>query len=191
MEEKLQKLYRECVEELKTVNIDVTDKDKIGEIDIKLAKRKAKRYGCCKQEEPVKEYYRIQKNGRTVRRVCERFQKHHIEVSKWVMDLDENIIKNTIMHEIIHCFPNCNNHGEIFKMYASQINEKLGYNITRVGNKKEDYEKSNLEYTEKVPEPKYKIQCQKCGQIIYRSRLKKDLEKRYRCGKCNGKLKLL
>ena len=27
-------------------------------------------------------------------------------------------IKNTIMHEIIHCFPYCNNHGSEFKKYA-------------------------------------------------------------------------
>ena len=30
------------------------------------------------------------------------------EVSKWVLELDDNIIKNTIMHELIHCMPYCN-----------------------------------------------------------------------------------
>ena len=40
----------------------------------------------------------------------ERFNKHHIEISKWVMELENNVIKNTIMHELIHCMPYCNNH---------------------------------------------------------------------------------
>ena len=38
------------------------------------------------------------------------------------------IIKNTIIHELIHCLPKCTNHGKEFKKYAKIINEKLGYN---------------------------------------------------------------
>lgn len=105
------------------------------------------------------------------------------------MTLNESIIKNTILHEIIHCFPNCNNHGTEFKKYANYINEKLGYDISRVGNKKEDYEKSNIEYTEKV-NFKYKVICEKCNQTFYRQRLMKNLTKKYRCGICGGRLKI-
>ena len=39
-------------------------------------------------------------------------------------------------------------------------------------------------------EYKYKIICENCGQEIYRNRLNRNLFKRYRCGKCGGKLKL-
>ena len=118
------------------------------------------------------------------------FKKHHIEVSKWVMELDEKIIKNTIMHEIIHCFPYCNDHGKKFKEYANYINRNLGYDISRVGDKKEDYKKSNIEYQEESKDYKYKIICKSCGQIYYRQRLKKNLISRYRCSKCGGKLML-
>ena len=62
---------------------------------------------------------------------------------------NDGIIKNTIMHELIHCIPFCNDHGIEFKKYAKYINEKLGYNISRVGNKKVDYKNSNIEYKEK------------------------------------------
>ncbi len=48
------------------------------------------------------------------------------------MELDEEIIKNTIMHELIHCMPYCNNHGKKFKEYAKYINKNLGYDISRV-----------------------------------------------------------
>lgn len=187
MEEKLETLYKQCVNELNSIGILDSN---IGTIDIKLSKRNNKRYGCCKQEEPDKstKYYEKIRNRRYLR--YGKFNKHTIEISKWVMQLEESIIKNTIMHEIIHCFPYCNNHGEEFKRYANIINTKLGYDISRVGNKKEDYEKSNIEYRENV-NYKYKIICNECGQTFYRQRINKSLTKKYRCGICKGKLILL
>lgn len=167
---KLIRLYNECINELKSIGIDVLSKD-VGEIDIKLTYRAKKRYGCCKQENPDKRY----------------LKKCHIEISNWVMNLNEKIIKNTIMHEIIHCLPNCNNHGEYFKKYANYINQKLGYNISRLGNKEQDFKNSNLQYTEKAPTYTYKIICTKCGQEFFRQRLNKNFVRKYRCGKCGGK----
>ena len=190
MEEKLIKLYNECIQELETIGI-ILNKKEIGEIHISLAKRKTKRYGCCKQENPDKNYRVIKKRGYKRIVKYEKYNKHHIEISKWVMDLEEKIIKNTILHEIIHCIPFCNNHGENFKKYAKYINENLGYNIKRVGNPKEDYEKSNCKYIAEVKEYKYKIKCQKCGQEIYRQRFNIRKIKRYRCGKCGGELQIL
>ena len=182
MEEKLNKLYSECIRELES--IDIIDFNEIGEININLSKRKTKRYGCCKQEDPDKTTAYREK-----RLICYRkYNKHNIEISKWLMDLNDDIIKNTIMHEIIHCFPNCNNHGKYFKMYAKIINQKLGYDISRVGNKEEDYKKSNIEYNDESVKFKYKIVCKDCGLIYYRQRLLRNFEKKYRCGKCKGKL---
>ena len=106
------------------------------------------------------------------------------------MDLDDVIIKNTIIHEILHCLPNCNNHGKLFQDYASHINQKLGYNITTLGNKEADYKRSNLNYEEDHRNYNYKIICKECGAVIYRQRLKKDLIKKYRCSRCGGKLEL-
>ena len=188
MEDKLKKLYEECIEELKTIKIDIINNPEIGEIDINVAKRNAKRYGCCKQEEPDKSYYHVERRKSYTIIKYDRFYKHHIEISKWVMQLDDSIIKNTIMHEIIHCFPECNNHGKTFKCFANYINQKLGYNITRLGDIEADYKKSNLEFKEDVYNYKYKIICKKCGQIIYRKRFQKRLIRKYRCGKCGGNL---
>ncbi len=185
MEEKLEKLYKECLEELKSIDINL-DENNIGKIDISFAKRKTKRYGCCKQEEPDKSTAYREK-----RRIHYRkYNMHHIEISKWLMDLNDDIIKNTIIHEIIHCLPDCNNHGKDFKRYCRLINEKLGYNISRLGNKKEDYEKSNLTFNEKS-NVKYIIVCESCGLIYYRQRMAKNFTKKYRCGKCKGKLRIL
>ena len=53
MKEKLNKLYEECIEELNSININL-EEESIGKINIDFSKRKTKRYGCCKQEEPDK-----------------------------------------------------------------------------------------------------------------------------------------
>lgn len=186
MEEKLNKLFNECMEELKSINLDF-DEEKIGKIDISFTKRKTKRYGCCKQEEPDKTT--AYRKNRTI--YYKQYHKHHIEISKWLMDLNDDIIKNTIMHELIHCLPNCNNHGKYFKYYAQIINKQLGYNISRLGNKQEDYRKSNLEFKFDKPSYKYKVICEKCGLIYYRQRLVKNFIKKYRCGKCSGGLQIV
>lgn len=187
MEEKLNELFKECKIELKNIGINFDDVDYIGKIDISISKRKAKRYGCCKQEMPDKSSIHIGKR----KIFYTKYQKHHIEISKWVMDLNNKIIKNTIIHELIHCIPGCNNHGVEFKKYAKIINQKLGYSITRLGNKVEDYKSSNLEYCEeKNSKYNYIIRCENCNTIYYRQRLAKNFFKKYRCGICKGKLKL-
>lgn len=185
MEEKLEQLYKECLEELKKVGLDLENEKEYGKIDIKIAKRNAKRYGCCKQEAPDKssEFWQ---NGKLQ---YEKFNIHHIEISKWLMDLKEEIIKNTIIHELIHCLPNCNNHGKYFKYYANIIKKELDYNITRLGNKEEDYIKSGLKLKKEENKPKYKYKfiCKKCGQIYFRQRMIKNFTRKYVCGKCRRK----
>ena len=190
MEEKLNRLYRECIKELNMVGIDILDERYYGKIDIAIAKRNNKRYGCCRQEEPDKRYKVIIKRGRRKIIRYERFNKHYIEISKWVLELEDNIIKNTIIHELIHCIPYCNNHGSEFKKYAKLINNAYGYDISRVGDKKEDYEKSNLEYSE-GKKYNYRVVCKGCDQEFYRQRINKDFTKKYVCGKCKSKFEVV
>ncbi len=189
MEQKLNKLYTECVTELNKIGIDFLNTKQYGEISISISKRNNKRYGCCKQEEPDKKYKTITKIGRRKIIRYEKFNKHHIEVSKWVLELDDDIIKNTIMHELIHCIPYCNNHGAEFKKYANLINATYGYDISRVGNKKKDFEKSNIEYND-TENYKYKIICKQCNQEFYRQRLNRNFTKKYRCAKCGGRFEI-
>ena len=189
MEEKLNILYNQCIQELYSIGIDMQNQELIGNIDIKISKRASKRYGCCKQENPDIKYKTIQRRGFHKIIKYEKFKVHHIEISNWVMQLNDEIIKNTIIHELIHCIPFCNNHGKEFKKYSNYANQKLGYHITTRGNKEIDYKVSNIDYQEESY--KYKIVCEKCGQIIYRKRFNPSLIKRYRCGKCQGKLNLI
>ena len=189
MEQKLNELFSECVNELNKIGIDILDEKIYGEIKISISKRNNKRYGCCKQEEPDKKYKTISKVGRRKIIRYEKFNKHHIEISPWVMELENNIIKNTIMHELIHCIPYCNNHGSEFKKYANIINTNYGYEISRVGNKKKDFEKSNVEFNEK-DNYKYKIICKGCKQKFFRKRLDRNFTRKYRCAKCGGRFEV-
>lgn len=189
-EQRLKYLYTQCLTELASIGIDMNNKELIGNIDMQLTTRANKRYGCCKQENPDKRYKVVIKRGRHRIIKYEKFNDHHIEISNWIMQLNEDVIKNTILHELIHCIPFCNNHGKQFKNYANYINEKLGYHITTKGNIEEDYQASRLEY-KADKDYRYKITCQDCGQTIYRKRFNANLIKRYRCGKCKGKLKLV
>lgn len=188
MQEKLNRLYQESINELKSIDIDIINNPDIGKINIGFAKRNTKRYGCCRQEDPDINTCYYEKRGRRRYKKYAKYSTHNIEISKWVMELNDSIIKNTIIHEIIHCMPYCNNHGFEFKKYAKFINEKLGYNIATLGNKEEDYKKSNLEYIKEIKKYNYKIVCERCGEVYYRMRLNRGLLKKYRCGKCRGKL---
>lgn len=69
--------------------------------------------------------------------------------------------------------------------------KNFGYNISRLGNKQEDYKNSNLEFPDKIIKYRYKIICKDCDFIYYRQRLSSDFDKKYRCGKCKGKLRIL
>ena len=182
----LKQLLIECIKELESIGISFGNK----EINIRISKRANKRYGCCKPELPDENYKKIKRKGFKIIVKYENYHKYTIEISPWVIELNEEIIKNTIMHELIHCMPYCLNHGKEFKKYAQIINKELSHEITRTGNKKEDFKKSNVEYIENN-EYKYKIQCKECGQIYYRKRLEKNFTKKYRCGKCRGKLELI
>ena len=190
MEDKLNRLFIECIDELNRIGIDILNENQYGKIDISIAKRNNKRYGCCKQEEPDKNYRKINIIRRRKIIKYEKFNKHHIEISKWVMELEDDIIKNTIMHELIHCIPYCNNHGTEFKKYAELLNTNYRYDISRVGDKKKDFEKSNIEYKE-TKKYNYKVICKGCKQEFYRQRLNRNFTRKYRCAKCGGRFEII
>ena len=53
------------------------------------------------------------------------------------------------------------------------------------------YEQAYMYYRYLSMQMEYKIKCKDCGQIYYRKRLNKNFTKKYRCGKCKGKLELI
>lgn len=126
--------------------------------EIKLNSRAKKRLGCC-----------IKKDGSYI-----------IELSTRLLTDRQDLLSETLYHEILHTCPGCGNHGERWKSYAAVVNRALGLKISRT---------AKLE-SEEQPDPKYILKCRSCGIEIARFKLSKVVKSpgRYRCGKCGGSL---
>lgn len=51
-----------------------------------------------------------------------------ISISSRVCE-DEQDLRDTLYHEVVHCIPNCFNHGKMFKIVSSQIDARFGTHI--------------------------------------------------------------
>ena len=102
-------------------------------------------------------------------------------------DVDDQITLNTIMHELLHTVPGCFTHKGKWRVYAEFVNKRLPhYNIKRVAKESE----TGIIVGRKAPVYRYILRCTKCGQEIKRQKESKVITnyKRYRCGKCGGRL---
>ena len=138
----INKIYKECLDMIE----NHPDRASWGRLDlpgeIVVNTRAKTRWGCVKKRAGVP--YRLEISSRL---------------------LDDNVADfpayNTMLHEIIHCFATCYQHGPEWKKIAAAVNKEYGYKIKRAS----DYS----EYV-KRPEGKYRATCKGCGQIFYRDR---------------------
>lgn len=188
MNVKLKNAYNECLEEMKKIGLDFEDRNKIGEITIGVKKRTHSKYGMVRHSNPDKSTKYFDKG----KYKFAKYNLHEITISDWVFELDNEVLKNTIIHELVHCFPGCANHGEGFKKVAMYIGSRTKYDIKRTGNIEEDFKKSNKEYVpnQKKESYKYKLTCLNCNTESFRKRFNKKDIGYYKCSYCNGKLKV-
>ncbi|MCI8920360.1 MAG: SprT family zinc-dependent metalloprotease [Acutalibacter sp.] len=128
----------------------------------------------------------VQVNTRAKRRLgCCRFREgmYTIEVSAGILQ-SPDLLKETLLHELLHTCPGCRNHGPLWKSYAAVVNQALGTSIQRTVKVEEVLSPLRQE------EVKYVLRCQSCGREIKRLRMCKVVKApwRYRC-LCGGKLK--
>lgn len=105
-------------------------------------------------------------------------------------DVDEQILMNTVMHELLHTVPGCLKHTGKWKTLADFVNKQLPfYNIKRTMS----YDEAGISHNLKEPVYRYFLQCENCGIVIKRQRKSRVISeyKKYRCSKCGGKLKLI
>lgn len=95
--------------------------------------------------------------------------------------VDDDAIKDTIHHELLHSVEGCMNHGELWKRNAAKLNHGYGYSIKRTN----DMDGKGIEQIE----AKYIVKCENCGAEIGRYKMSRLIEdtKSYRCA-CGGKL---
>jgi predicted metal-dependent hydrolase len=110
----------------------------------------------------------------------------YIEVAYNLLYASDEEIMNTIIHEILHSCEGCQNHGDIWKKYANIMNKKYGYNVKRATSSEE---KGLTELT--YQNAKYLLQCDKCGTIIYKSKMCRIVAhpEYFCCSKCKGHFK--
>ena len=111
--------------------------------------------------------------------ICGRLFK--ISLSQYLLECDEKLIKEVIIHELIHTLKGCFNHGYNFKCYMYRVNSKTNYNITT--------RNKDPQFGQKV-QYKYKLTCLDCGRVFYRNRLSKWFAFGAYKHACGGKLKI-
>lgn len=133
-----------------------------GSIDprVRLNRRAARRFGCCRLREGVFE----------------------IEVAQRLAEGPEAGCRETLAHEVLHTCPGCRNHGKRWQGYAARMNAAWGYSISRTA-------AGERLGVEELRGPKYLLRCARCGTEFSRlraSRLTRHPEC-YRC-RCGGPL---
>lgn len=116
---------------------------------------------------------------------------YSIDVSAILLDErnDEQGLKNTIIHELLHSCKGCMNHGENWKQLAAKVNRVYDYNIKRCSSADEKgiREETRIKNAREI---KYIVKCNECGYVYTRTKMSKLIQhpEHYRCGCCGGKL---
>ena len=108
-----------------------------------------------------------------------------IEVSARILDHPE-LLRVTLVHELLHTCYGCQNHGKRWKGYAAKAGAALGMEIRTTVALEGEPQRLREE-----PVKAY-LHCRSCGRLIPRRRLSKALKhpERYLCP-CGGVLEVL
>lgn len=106
-------------------------------------------------------------------------------------EVDIRALQTTILHELLHTNPGCQNHGPKWQSYAKAVNEATGLNLQTTNMLHEEYGFASLFQAGREKEPdRYLVTCTKCGYERRYKRASKVVNhpERYRCGLCRGVL---
>ena len=133
---------------------------------------------------------RVYVDGRATRRwgVCKTKKGSgifEIGISKFLLgdDVDEQQVKNTIIHDLLHTVDGCQDHTGRWKVLAEYVNRCLPeYCVKRTSSEDEKGIERNH---------KYLIVCTKCGSEIHRDRMSNAVKfpQKYKCARCGGSLR--
>ena len=110
---------------------------------------------------------------------------YQIEISHVLLAAEASAIKEILAHEVLHSCPSSINHGVTWKRYCKKIEQAYGYRLSRTST----YQALGIEDPRGGKKYQYVIECNRCGQKIYRQS-KSPLTTattKYRC-RCGGKL---
>ena len=96
-------------------------------------------------------------------------------------DVEEQAIKNTIAHELLHTVEGCMNHGRYWHKLANLVNQRCpGYHVK--GRTSAEDKGIQISY-------KYLLRCTSCNTTVGRHRKSRFVEhpELYLCSRCSGK----
>lgn len=138
----LNALYSDCVRELLSIGMDISDHI----VSVSINKRLSRALGRCILKTQYGE------------------KLYSIEVQPCMLEdsVEERTTKNTIIHELIHTCPGAFNHGYEFQRRARQVNALLGYSVSTTTDVSV---LASAGVTLKQPHYRYACVCTRCGQI--------------------------
>ena len=112
--------------------------------------------------------------------------RYTISLSVYILE-DEESVRNTLAHELVHTCEGCMNHGAGFQRIGKMVEERLGIPVNRTATKEES-ERSGIKDVYRM-KAGYRVRCENCGAVIYRQRKSALIKhpERYRCGNCGGR----
>lgn len=95
-------------------------------------------------------------------------------------------LQNTIIHEILHTCPDCQNHGEEWKRRAAIVKQKLGYDIKRCESVREKGIPEAI--IQRTDDAKYIVKCKGCGRLVKKNRMCSIVRNPslWNCGYCHN-----
>lgn len=157
--EYLWQIAEECMEVLDRLSIPYRNVTEF------VINRRAKRWGQCKR---LPDGFRISIN--------------HLLVD----GQHEDGLRETLFHELLHTCPDCMNHGQKWKQYASTVKCATGYVIKRCNSAEE----KGLTPVDEVEGARYIFRCVSCGTLVTRQKRCRLVDKTYlfKCGICGGRI---
>ena len=125
---------------------------------------------CRKLNIPTGKIVGVTVNHRARKRwgLCKRYVDgtFGIEVAECLTDGEHDYaLVNTLIHEMIHTAPKCQNHGEKWSEYADRVSKATEYKIKRSSSYEE------MGFAPDAIKAKYRFKCAKCGAIVNRNRM--------------------
>ena len=154
----LSRVVRQCMKELDSIQVPYGHV-----VEVTVNTRARKRWGLCRKEA----------------------DGYHISIADRLRDGNtEQGLRDTVMHELLHTCPMCNNHGAMWKHFAEVVNRELSCHIKRT----DSNEDKGLPPEDTASQVLHQYHCDGCGQIIRKMRVCKFTRnyRSYTCGICGG-----